>query len=148
MKSKLLIDTNILVYAYDRAEPGKQKKALKTLDRLVKIQVGVLSTQILAEFFWIVTRRISAPLTVEDASQQVNFLAQSWLILDITPLIVTEATRGVTMHHLSYRDAQVWATARLNQVPMILSEDFSEGHTIEGIQFANPFLKGFKLPMS
>lgn len=147
MRNRFLVDTNVLVYAYDRSEPKKQKIALDILDHLVRTQVGVLSTQILAEFFWIVSRRIPAPLSIEDASKQVNLFVQSWPVLSITHLIVIEATRGVMVHHLSYWDAQVWATARLNQVPMVLSEDFNDGSTIEGIRFANPFVKGFKLPM-
>jgi predicted nucleic acid-binding protein len=58
---------------------------------------------------------------------------------------VLEAVRGVRDHQLAYWDAQIWATARLNQVPLVLSEDFSNGAVIEGVRFVNPFASDFDL---
>jgi len=50
-----------------------------------------------------------------------------------------EAARGVKEHRFSYWDAQIWAAAKLNQVPVIFSEDFASGSTVEGVTFVNPF---------
>ncbi len=69
MNGRALVDTNVLVYAYDRSEPEKQRRALEVLDRLA---VGVLSTQVLAEFFVAVTRKIPAPLSAEEAYERVH----------------------------------------------------------------------------
>jgi len=55
------------------------------------------------------------------------------------------AGRGVRDHKLSYYDAQVWATARLNQVPVVFSEDFRDGSILEGVRFVNPFSPKFLL---
>jgi predicted nucleic acid-binding protein len=52
---------------------------------------------------------------------------------------VLEALRGVVRYRLSYYDAQIWAVARLNHVPVVLSEDFSAWSEIEGVRFENPF---------
>jgi predicted nucleic acid-binding protein len=60
-------------------------------------------------------------------------------------MIVLEAARGVREHSLPYFDAQIWATARLNQVPIILSEDFASGTALEGVRFVNPFEPDFVL---
>jgi predicted nucleic acid-binding protein len=46
---------------------------------------------------------------------------------------------------MSYYDAQIWASARLNQIPTVFSEDFASGSTVEGVTFINPFDKDFKL---
>jgi predicted nucleic acid-binding protein len=48
-------------------------------------------------------------------------------------------------HGLSYCDTQVWAAARLNQVPVIFSEDFNSGSALEGVRFINPFAPDFDL---
>jgi predicted nucleic acid-binding protein len=48
-------------------------------------------------------------------------------------------------HSLAYYDAQIWATARLNQIPLIFSEDFQDGQTLEGVRFVNPFSAQFEL---
>jgi len=66
-------------------------------------------------------------------------------LFDITPLVVIEAVRGVRVHKLSYWDAQFWATARLNQTPVIFTENFNVGGALEGVRFVNPFGADFVL---
>jgi predicted nucleic acid-binding protein len=66
-------------------------------------------------------------------------------VVDLTPLIVIEAGRGLRDHQLSFYDAQIWASARLNQVPWIFSEDFRDGAVLEGVRFVNSFAQGFVL---
>lgn len=139
MPNTVLIDTNVLVYAHDRGEPDKQRLAFQTLDALQLSQRGRLSVQCLAEFFGIATRGAVPKLAVPEAARQVDDLARTWPVYDLTPLVVLEAVRGVREHRLSYYDAQIWATAKLNQVPVIMSEDFASGSTLEGVQFVNPF---------
>ncbi len=60
-------------------------------------------------------------------------------------MVVLEAWRGVRDHQLAYYPAQVWATARLNQVPVIFSQDYSSNTTLEGVRFVNPFAADFVL---
>lgn len=145
MAGEILVDTNVLVYAYDRAEPKKQRQALDILRRLVAGGRGHLSAQILGEFFRTVTEKIRAPLTAADAYAQIATLIRAWPVFPITSLIVLEAARGVRDHRLSYWDAQVWATARLNQIPVVLSEDFEDGRVVDGVRFLNPFSRTFDL---
>jgi predicted nucleic acid-binding protein len=142
--SAVLIDANVLVYAHDRGEFAKQERAIALLDHLLIIGGGRLSTQCLAEFFCAATRGPTPKLTVAEAQQQVERLARACPVLDVTPQIVLEAMRGVREHQLSYWDAQIWATARLNQIPMVLSEDFCST-VIEGVRFANPFAADFRI---
>jgi predicted nucleic acid-binding protein len=104
-----------------------------------------LSVQALAEFFHVATRRLSPPLTAAEAYEQVTLLSQVWRVFDLTPVIALEAARGVRDHSLSYFDAQMWATARLNHVPLLLSEDFQDGRLLEGVRFLNPLTAEFDL---
>ena len=145
MTSRVLVDTNVLVYAYDRSEPEKQHRALEVLDRLAVTSVGVISTQVLAEFFVAITRRIAAPLSVAKAYERVENYLQAWDVLDVTGMIVLEATRGVREYRFNFWDAQIWATARLNQIPVVFSEDFNSGQVTEGVRFVNPFAEEFHL---
>jgi predicted nucleic acid-binding protein len=141
----VLVDTNLLVYAHDRGEPEKQAQAIQVLDDLERESRGVLSVQCLAEFFNIATRGKTPKLTLSQASDQVTNLIASWMVLDLTSQIVQEATRGVRDHQLGYWDAQLWATAKLNQIPIILSEDFNIGQSLEGVRFVNPFAPDFSI---
>jgi len=140
-----LIDTNLLIYLYDQRDPVRQERAQHLLHDLGALGVGCLSVQALGEFFHVATRRLSPPLTAAEAYEQVTLLSQVWRMFDLTPLIVLEAARGVRDHKLSYFDAQLWATARLNQIPLLLSEDFQDGRLLEGVRFLNPLVSDFDL---
>jgi predicted nucleic acid-binding protein len=145
MNDKVLVDTNVLVYAYDRAEPQKQQQAIALLDQLVQHDMSALTTQILAEFFVTVTRKLAAPLSPADAYTRIEHFLLAWTVYETSGLVVLEAARGVRDHQLSYWDAQIWATARLYQLPVVLSEDFSSGSSLEGVRFVNPFDPAFQL---
>ena len=145
MNASFFVDTNVLVYAYDRAEPEKQRAALDVLDRLAVRGQGVLSTQVLSEMFVTITRKVAAPLTVDEALKRLENYYRSWPVLEVTGLIVLEAARGVRDHQLNYWDSLIWSCAKLNQIEMVLSEDFNTGSVIEGVQFENPFAEGFAL---
>lgn len=135
----VLVDTNVLVYFYDQASPERQERAAAVLNRLREAGLGRLSAQNLAEFVNAVMRKLDPPLTAAQAYEQASFFAASWTILDLTPQVVLEAARGVRDHGLAYYDAQVWAAARLNQIPVVFTEDFQDGQILEGVRFANPF---------
>ena len=145
MAGKILVDTNILLYAYDCGEQAKQPMALSVLDRLVAYDLGALTPQVLAEFFVNVTKKLRPPLTIEEAQSRIQNYLLSWEILEITGAIVLEAIRGVHSYQMTYWDAQIWSSARLNQIPIVLSEDFGDGVIIEGVRFVNPFSTGFDL---
>ena len=72
-------------------------------------------------------------------------LVAAWLVLPVTAVVVVEAARGVRDHGLSYWDSQLWATARLNQVETIVTEDFQDGRVLEGVRFVNPYSPSFDL---
>lgn len=141
----ILIDTNLLTCLYDLNQPEKQKKAERVLEQLELTRSGRLSVQALAEFFSVATRKLSPRLTSAEALDQITLFGRLWPVFDLTPMIVIEAGRGARDHNLSYYDAQVWATARLNQVSIIFSEDFRDGSILEGVRFVNPFSPKFVL---
>jgi predicted nucleic acid-binding protein len=145
MTDAILIDTNVLVYAHDRGEPVKQRQAIETLAILQPTGRDRLSVQTLAEFVRAATKGRTPILTVEQAYQQIAYFSRMWAIFDLTPLIVLEAVRGVRDYKLAYWDAQIWATARLNQIPVVFSEDFNVGADLEGVRFVNPFALDFAL---
>jgi predicted nucleic acid-binding protein len=140
-----LIDTNVLVYAYDRSEPEKQRRALEVLDALARSGDGRLSAQVLSEFFVNVTRKIAAPLTVAQARERLQHYVSIWPLFPVTSQVVLEAIRGVQQYPFSFWDAQIWAAACLNQVSTVLSEDFNPGAVIEGVRFVDPFADDFRL---
>lgn len=143
--ARILVDTNVLVYMFDQGELVKQTSAIALFAHTEFALQVCISAQNLAEFFRATTRLRSPILSVEDSAKQIEKFATVFPVFDITRFTILEATRGVRQYQFSYYDAQVWATAKLNQIPVIFSEDFNAGSMIEGVSFANPFAHGFEL---
>jgi len=144
---KIFLDTNVLIYAYDPADLPRQKQAIHILDHMHIQGNGVLSTQVLGEFFSAIIRpfRGMPPrLAVAEAYQRIEVLSSQFEVLPLTTMTILEAGRAVRDHQLAYYDAQIWATAHLNQIPNIFSEDFQDGQMLEGVHFIKPFSSKFK----
>ncbi len=138
-----LVDSNILVYAYANQSNDKQLRARQVLSLLADNNNGYLSTQSLSEFSNVMLRKVFLPAkTVYGLVEQFE---QIYMVYPLTAAIILEAIRGVEEHKFSYYDAQIWAIAKLNQIPIILSEDFNSGSGIESVLFQNPFDPEFKL---
>jgi predicted nucleic acid-binding protein len=141
----ILIDTNLLVYVFDRRDRPRQEIATTIVGSLVKSGAGRLSAQCLAEFFNATTKRKDPILSVPEAVDQTEKLARALTVYPVTLQVVLEAMRGVTQHRLPFWDAQIWGAARLNQIPTVFSDDFSPGTVLEGVRFVNPLASGFQL---
>lgn len=139
MTARFFVDTNVLVYVYSLTEPDKARRAIEVLQRLVAERLGAISTQVLAEFFSTVIRRIAVPLSVEEAYERLEYYLQKWEVINMSGAIVLEAARGVREYKFNFWDAQIWAAAKLSQIPIVLTEDFNTGAVIEGVRFVNPF---------
>jgi len=141
--SSILLDTNVLVYAFDVRQSFLQEKAQAIILKAEETATGCLSVQCLGEFFRVVTAKMQLP--ADEMFKQVEYWQSAFPVFSLTPQIVLEAARGVRDYQLSYYDAQIWASARLNQIPVIFSEDFQDGQTLEGVRFINPFANKFML---
>jgi len=144
MPPTALIDTNILVYAYERQDIQRQTKALQVLSRLKAASAGYLSVKTLSEFF-VVVRRIPDPLTTTEALNELQKHIAVWPVLDLTPAIVFEAARGVKDYGFSYFDAQIWATAKTHRLAAVFTEYMNAGSVIEGVAIINPLVETFDL---
>ncbi|MCC6222608.1 MAG: PIN domain-containing protein [Thermoleophilia bacterium] len=138
-----LVDTNILVYAYDPLDRAKQQHALYVLEQLEREARGAVSTQVLGEFFTTVTRKLRPPLSHEEAGWNVAAFVRGWTVCTATSAAVLEAIRAVGEHQVSYWDGLIWATAKLSGIATVLTEDLSHGRLIEGVRFLNPFAPAF-----
>jgi predicted nucleic acid-binding protein len=139
-----LLDTNVLVYMYDPRDREKQDRALLLVDRLIQRQRAALSVQCLSEFFSVATQRLPEPLSRAEAAIRVERLSRACRVLDLTPAVVIEGCRGSAQHDLSIWDALIWAVAKLNQVPWVLTEDAEHDRFLEGVRFLNPFSSTFE----
>ena len=141
----ILIDTNVLVYMFDRKVQDKRAQAIKVLNALQTNQLGCMSVQCISEFIRATTRGPVPRLSPREAVTQADWIMNSYPIYPLTSTVIRVAYRGYVEYNFSYYDAQIWACAFLNQIPVIFSEDFSDGQMIEGVRFLNPFAETFEL---
>jgi predicted nucleic acid-binding protein len=133
------IDTNVLVYAYDRSETRKQRVARAQLERLWRERGGALSTQVLQEFYVVATRKLPAPMRRTTARRIVALYAE-WPIVQVDARLILAASELEEHHRLSFWDALIVEAARRVGATRLLTEDLQPGRRIGGISIENPFL--------
>lgn len=139
MSAKTFVDTNVLVYAHD-ADAGKKRiAAAAALRELWSHRSGILSPQVLQEFYVTVTRKIKTPVGREEARQVVGAYS-SWCV-DAVAADVDTAFRIEDEVGLNFWDALIIATAARSGAKTVLSEDLNHGQTIAGVTVRNPFRK-------
>lgn len=139
----VLADTNILIYAADANQPVKGAMARTLLDQL-EPRLAV-SAQVLAEYAHVLTHPGKYALQPAGVIPQIRRMSASWQVFPLTAAVVVAALEAVQRWGMAYYDAQIWAVAALNAIPVVLSEDFPSGATLGGVRFVNPFEPEFDI---
>ena len=137
MADRTFVDTNVLIYAHDVDAKAKHGTAQRVLRDLWSERSGVLSLQVLQEFYVNVTRKIATPLPKDSARTVVNSYA-IWCI-ETTPAEVETAFRIEDQSGIGFWDALIVAAAAKSGARTILSEDLNAGQAIAGVRVENPF---------
>ena len=137
MSGKAFIDSNILIYAHDTHDPRKHVIAQALLADLLQSRTGLLSPQVLQEFYVNVTRKVAVPLPKGIAREIVEDF--SILCVNTTAADVTAAFRIENESKISFWDALICASALKSGAQTIYSEDLNHGQEIAGICIENPF---------
>jgi predicted nucleic acid-binding protein len=137
MSDKIFVDTNVLIYAHDVDAKAKHETAKRVLHGLWSERTGVLSLQVLQEFYVNVTRKIANPLSKESARLVVSTYT-TWCI-ETTPAEIASAFRIEDESRIGFWDALILASAVKSGADRILSEDLNAGQTISGVLIQNPF---------
>jgi predicted nucleic acid-binding protein len=139
MKDKVFLDTNILIYAHDIDAGIKHDVALSILKTIWQEETGIISTQVIQEFYVNVTRKIPNPITpVQARGIILNYF--SWQVEAVEPHTILSASEIEEKYLLSFWDSLIIATASQSEAAKILTEDLNHGQTIEGVLIENPFL--------
>ena len=138
MKDNVFLDTNILIYAHDMDAGSKHDTAVSIIENMWEEETGVISTQVIQEFYVNVTRKILNPLThVRARGIIVNYF--SWHVELVEPDTILSASEIEERHLLSFWDSLIIATACQGKAKKLLTEDLNPGQFIEGILIENPF---------
>ena len=139
-----LIDTNILVYAYDSSEKIKHKIAKNILKKCWnKEEIYALSVQNLSESFVIATKKIQNPVPIEEIEEDINDMISfsNFKILPISTNDISNAIKLVSQFKIDYWDSLIVSVMRENNINEIITENEKDFKKIPWIKIVNPFLK-------
>ncbi len=141
---KAFVDSNVLIYAHDVDAVSKRDVAKRLLRDLWLTRTGVLSTQVLHEFYVNVTRKIRTPLPKVEARR----IVRTYLPWCVAPEAgdVNEAFRIEDEAGISFWDSLIVATAVRSGATRVLSEDLNPGQVISGVTVVNPFEESAEAP--
>jgi predicted nucleic acid-binding protein len=135
---KAFIDTNILVYAYDISAGIRHETAKKLLASLWNSGLGVISTQVLQEFYVTITRKLPKAIDPRIAKEIVTDLLE-WEVVTIEGPMILNAMELNQKHSFSFWDSLIIAAAEKAGCALLLSEDLASGRSIGQIKIKNPF---------
>jgi len=138
MSDKIFVDTNILIYAHDIDSGLKHDTAVKVITDLWERANGILSNQVLQEFYIVVTKKMPKSMSLPEARATIkNYL--KWQIEENNSNSILRASEVQEKHNISFWDALIVTAAEQAGAAKILTEDMNSGQTIESILIENPF---------
>lgn len=136
MSARSFFDTNVLVYADDKAAPAKQRRAIDLVAEHRRARTGVVSLQVLQEYFVTVTRKLL--VNPQLARRKVELLAE----FDVASPEVADILAAIDLHRLhgfSFWDALILRAAKQAGCNVLFSEDMQDAREVDGLQIVNPF---------
>jgi predicted nucleic acid-binding protein len=136
MPARSFFDTNVLIYADDKAALPKQRKALDLIAEHRRARTGVVSLQVLQEYFVTVTKKLRVDASV--ARRKVELLSE----FDVASPDVTDILAAIDLHRLhgfSFWDSLILRAAKQAGCSVLFSEDLQNAREIDGVQIVNPF---------
>jgi predicted nucleic acid-binding protein len=140
MNGKFFLDTNVFVYLFDTTAPAKAKKAARLVRDAVDTGKGIVSYQVVQEFFNVALRRFAHPMSGAEAEQYLITVFRPLLAVHSSPALYVEALRVAGKHRFAWYDSIIVASALESRCDTLYSEDFQHGRQIEGLRMENPFV--------
>ena len=140
MSDRFFLDTNIFVYSFDQIATVKAEKAAQLIRKALTTQKGVISYQVVQEFFNVALRRFSQPMKAVDAEQYLRMVFQPPLGVHSTPALYLEALDFHARSGLSWYDSLIVSAALQTRCDLLYTEDLQHGQWFGSLQVKNPFL--------
>ena len=140
MSDRCFVDTNILVYAHDRAAGVKHTRARQLVEDVWNSERGVLSTQVIQELCVSLRRKATHPLSVEEVRRLIEDYL-SWEIVINTPQAIIQALELEARYKISFWDVLIVQAAESSAVAILYSEDLSGEQSYGSIRVINPFVQ-------
>jgi predicted nucleic acid-binding protein len=140
MSDRFFLDTNIFIYSFDRSAPPKAATAQELIDKALSTQKGVVSYQVVQEFFNVALRRFSRPMTAPEAEQYLTTVFRPLLTVHSSMALYGQALRLQANRGLSWYDSLIVSGAVQANCDVLLTEALQHGQKFGSLRIVNPFL--------
>jgi predicted nucleic acid-binding protein len=140
MSDRFFLDTNVFVYSFDQSDPAKAQRAKELIRDALKTQKGVVSYQVVQEFFNVALRRFAQPMQAAEAAEYLNTVFRPLLGVQSSQALYVEALQLHAQSRLSWFDALIVASAIKARCNLLYTEDLQHGQRFGTLQIRNPFL--------
>lgn len=140
MSDRFFLDTNIFIYSFDQSAAVKARRAAELIRKALTTQKGVISYQVVQEFFNVALKRFVQPMQAADAEQYLNTVFRPLLGVHSSQGLYTEALRLQGLSRLSWYDSLIVAGAIQARCDLLYTEDLQHGQRFGSLQIRNPFL--------
>lgn len=132
---KTFIDTNIIVYANDKKDNIKQKKAIRIITEFMKTGQGIISTQVLQEYAYVALTKLKQTHNV--ILRQLKLL-ETFTVIKQSPEMIRRTLEIMHVYKINFWDSCIISNAEFAHCSVIYSEDFNTGQYYSGIKIVNP----------
>jgi predicted nucleic acid-binding protein len=140
MSARYFLDTNIFVYSFDQTSAQKAESATHLIGDAISTRKGVVSYQVVQEFFNVALRQFKEPIRPDDANQYLVSIFRPLLAVHSSPSLYAEALQIFQRHRTQWYDALIVAGAMQVQCEILYSEDFQHGQRFGNLEVRNPFI--------
>jgi len=140
MNGRFFLDTNVFVYSFDAGAPAKARRAAQLIRRAVATRQGIVSYQVVQEFFNVALRRFAQPMTVGEAEQYLATVFRPLHAIHSSQALYGEALRLSGQYSLSWYDSLIVAAAIEGESTVLYSEDLQSGQRFGALRVENPFV--------
>lgn len=140
MSDRFFLDTNVFVCALTTSNPSKQVAAGRLVKLAIESGKGIISFQVVQEFFNVAFRRFTPAMTPVEADQYLSVTFRPLLTVHSSLSLYGEALQLFGKNSISWYDALIVAAAIEGQCGILYSEDFQHGQKFLGLRVVNPFL--------
>lgn len=140
MSGRFFLDSNIFVYSFDANISGKAKRASQLIRQAADTGKGIVSYQVVQEFFNVALRRFPRPMNTAEAEQYLITVFRPILAIQSSPGLYVEALRIAEKYRLSWYDSLIVAAALQGECSVLYSEDMQHHQKIEALRIEDPFL--------
>ena len=139
MTDRYFLDTNIFVYSVDKSSPAKAERASQLIRDALTEGRGLVSYQVVQEFFNVALNRFARPLAPAEAEQYLTTIFKPLLAVHSSVALCGEALRLVSRYRLSWYDSLIVAAAIESRCQILYTEDLQHGQRIADLHIQNPF---------